>query len=319
MDTKTIPSHLRFWITALGLLLASAALQANANETLQENRFDIDFPGGDPWELVSAIEKASGENINALIPERAKALKFPPFRMHGITSTEFFNASSGQSPKYKRVEEHQTGKKLQYFQDAYYWEPKQTKNGAPIIWILHFKEHAGTITELIPLNAVIPYNINKLLDKYTIDDITTAIDIAWQLSGREVEAVLKFHEETKLLVASGTEREINIMLEVIKTLEISLEKEAKSPQENFSVSVLGHVNKPGVIECKPGTTLATVISLAGGMTRTANTQRVKIVRKTEASKEPQTILVNLAKILKGEDKDTPLMEGDLISIDERIF
>ena len=41
-------------------------------------KFDLDFPGGTPRQLVEAINKASGKPLNAIIPDESANIKLPP-------------------------------------------------------------------------------------------------------------------------------------------------------------------------------------------------------------------------------------------------
>jgi hypothetical protein len=44
-------------------------------------KFDLDFPGGTPKELVAAIQKAMGRPLNAIIPEDLSGTKLPALKM----------------------------------------------------------------------------------------------------------------------------------------------------------------------------------------------------------------------------------------------
>src|SRR5690348_4510108 len=41
-------------------------------------KFNLDFPGGSPRDLVSAIEKATGKPLNALISTEDETVELPP-------------------------------------------------------------------------------------------------------------------------------------------------------------------------------------------------------------------------------------------------
>ena len=65
------------------------------NPTSQEQnlvKFDLDFPGGTPKQLVEAIEKSSGQPLNAVIPDPYADLKLPPLKMRGVNVGELFGA-----------------------------------------------------------------------------------------------------------------------------------------------------------------------------------------------------------------------------------
>src|SRR5947208_9316085 len=47
-------------------------------------RFDLNFPGGTPRQLVEGIEKASGRPLNAIIPDEDANLKLPQLKMKSV-------------------------------------------------------------------------------------------------------------------------------------------------------------------------------------------------------------------------------------------
>ena len=55
-------------------------------------KFDLNFPGGTPKQLVEAIEKSSGQPLNAVIPDPYADLKLPPLKMRGVNVGELFGA-----------------------------------------------------------------------------------------------------------------------------------------------------------------------------------------------------------------------------------
>src|SRR5690242_14620396 len=60
-------------------------------------RFDLDFAGGTPNDLVRAIEKATGKPLNIVIPTGAADVPLPPLKMRGITVAELFKALQAAS------------------------------------------------------------------------------------------------------------------------------------------------------------------------------------------------------------------------------
>ncbi len=84
-----------------------------------------------------------------------------------------------------------------------------------------------------------------------------------------------------------------------------------------SISVLGHVMKPGVYDYAPGSTLMRLISTAGGFAESANKRKVKIVRLVQGEKK--VIEVNSSDIMNGSLDDPKLESGDMIFVPESIF
>lgn len=84
-----------------------------------------------------------------------------------------------------------------------------------------------------------------------------------------------------------------------------------------SISVLGHVMKPGVYDYAPGSTLMRLVSTAGGFAESANKRKVKIVRLIQGEKK--VIEINSSDIMNGSIDDPKLESGDIIFVPESIF
>ena len=84
------------------------------------------------------------------------------------------------------------------------------------------------------------------------------------------------------------------------------------------IYVFGEVNRPGPIDINEllnvKMTLVEVMSLAGGVTRSAAASRVRIIRVVEG--EIITTKVNMDDILKGKKEDILLKAGDIIVVPE---
>jgi protein involved in polysaccharide export with SLBB domain len=83
------------------------------------------------------------------------------------------------------------------------------------------------------------------------------------------------------------------------------------------VTLLGQVAKPGSFPFSPGLTLIQAVSLAGGLTSIANTDRVNLTRKDKQG--ARTVVVSVDAITEGRSPDIPLQAGDQIYVHERIF
>ena len=78
------------------------------------------------------------------------------------------------------------------------------------------------------------------------------------------------------------------------------------------IYVRGAISKPGLIGYRTGMTISQVVSEAGPV-EGSRLDRVKILRKDETGKT-QTITVNLAKVLRNEVPDEPLIAGDIVDV-----
>ncbi len=62
------------------------------------------------------------------------------------------------------------------------------------------------------------FSLEPLLDRYKVEDITTAMKLGWELGGSKDLPTMKFHEETKLLVVSANEEQMQVINQVIQNL-----------------------------------------------------------------------------------------------------
>lgn len=114
-----------------------------------------------------------------------------------------------------------------------------------------------------------------------------------------------------------SELERNLTMELIKYL--------KKPQvtvfiqEYSTVTVSGQVEKPGSYPLRGELSVIEAISIAGGFTKIAAKNAVKIMRLEDGKKK--TIAVRVADINKTGDKlkDVPLKRGDIVFVPESLF
>jgi hypothetical protein len=82
--------------------------------------------------------------------------------------------------------------------------------------------------------------------------------------------------------------------------------------EATTVTVNGEVEKPGTFEWAEGMTLSGAVAKAGGPTEKADTASINLVRMEHVT------IHDLAGIESGQDTDTPLMRGDVISVPAKL-
>jgi protein involved in polysaccharide export with SLBB domain len=64
-------------------------------------------------------------------------------------------------------------------------------------------------------------------------------------------------------------------------------------------------------------TLLQAVSLSGGFTSIAKTDRVNLTRRTKTGSK--TVILNFDSITDGRSPDIPLQAGDAIFVGERVF
>jgi hypothetical protein len=77
--------------------LISLRHQANGTEAPVLTKFNLDFPGGTPKELVAAIEKAMSKPLNVIIPDEATSTKLPPIKASDLDVGKLFKTLSENS------------------------------------------------------------------------------------------------------------------------------------------------------------------------------------------------------------------------------
>lgn len=87
---------------------------------------------------------------------------------------------------------------------------------------------------------------------------------------------------------------------------------------NLSIYFIGEVNKPGLVEVKPGTTLLQALAQAGGFSRFAAVKRVQL-RRTDKNGKQAIYQFNYKDVLDGRSSigATRLASGDVIVVPQR--
>jgi len=82
----------------------------------------------------------------------------------------------------------------------------------------------------------------------------------------------------------------------------------------FKIYISGQIRSPGVYRLRSETTLAQIISMAGGLGEWANQSKIIIIRKEDGKEKRFTI--NYKKIVKGEDLNSNILlkAGDTIIV-----
>ena len=213
-------------------------------------RFNLDFPGGTPKELVAAIEKAMGRPLNAIIPEELAATRLPALRMNSVDVPQLFQALGAATRKSEAV---MSGS---YYGGGAYggfnnYETVQTgcgfrqgSEGKPTddtIWYFYVQKPTmppvSSSAKVCRFYALAPY-----LDRgLTVDDITTAIKTGWEMmglsgaanfggaGGESSQPKISFHKDTKLLIAVGEPSKLETIDAVLKALQPA--KDAKSAKD----------------------------------------------------------------------------------------
>ncbi|HTL55889.1 MAG TPA: hypothetical protein VL361_09425 [Candidatus Limnocylindrales bacterium] len=192
----------------------STAQPAGGGQQISWQKFDLDFRGGTPRDLISAIEKTTSKPLNVIIQKDDESIELPAMRFKSVTVPDLFNAISMASQRQELV----GGTILNTY---YSFETQGHGEDA----IFYFKANKPRpVQEFCKF-----YQLGEYLQNYSIEDITTAIQTGWKMLGVKSTPQLKFHPETKLLIAVGPVdqlRTINDVLQELKSAPSSPKKDA---------------------------------------------------------------------------------------------
>ena len=192
------------------------------------SRFDLDFPGGRPRELVAAIEKATGRPLNAIVPDDLVDTKLPPLKMKDVDIVQLFDAVQATSLKQEVYSPGNAGRppggyggfnaSYQIANTAYGFRTKGTSNDDSI-WYF-FVERPPVMPSLAAAKVCRYYALAPYMeDGITVDDLTTAIQTGWKLLGETNPPTVSFHKDTKLLIAVGEPDKLETIDGVLKALK----------------------------------------------------------------------------------------------------
>jgi hypothetical protein len=185
-------------------------------------KFNLDFAGGQPELLVKAIEKATGKPLNVIVSGNDAKVDLPPLKLNNVSVVELFNALQSASMK---VESYVGGSPYMGISPSYQQMTTYYgfKTDGPVtddsIW--YFVVTKPTMLPEIPTQKICRfYPLAEYLNRgFTVDDITTAIQTGWKMSGDPAKPELNYHKETKLLIAFGEPEKLNVIDEVLKALQ----------------------------------------------------------------------------------------------------
>lgn len=83
------------------------------------------------------------------------------------------------------------------------------------------------------------------------------------------------------------------------------------------ITVLGQVQKPGSVDYFPGMSIVDAIALAGGFTPIADKNAVNLRREVSGRVESKNYPA--ADISEGRSPNVPVLPGDVVVVEERLF
>lgn len=199
-----------------------------AGSTNSLPKFDLDFPGGTPKDLVKAVEKATGRPMNAVIPDQYADLKICAVKVKNVTVPQLFEALKQASKKVERYMIDRPDNNW-YFEEHASMYGFNTA-GVPdenAIWYF-YREGEPDAYQTVSTTVCHFYQLSPYLDAgYKVEDITTAIATAWKMLGVTKSPEISYHKDTKVMIAVGDADKIRVIDNVLGQLSRG-QPEAKS-------------------------------------------------------------------------------------------
>ena len=129
---------------------------APGNQPPTLTKFSLDFPGGTPDKLVSAIESATGKPLNVIIPNEDVAVQLPPLKMNDVVVPQLFLAIESASRKVVAVSTSGNGSFGSYQQVSIDYGFKTTDNPASDSSIWYFHAEKPSLPELVSARKNLP-------------------------------------------------------------------------------------------------------------------------------------------------------------------
>jgi hypothetical protein len=200
-------------------------------------RFDLNFPGGTPGQLVVAIEKATGKPLNAIIPHEYADEQLPPLKMNNVDVPRLFKALKLASVRQVQYETSTYfggigGPASSYstYLSSYGFKTEGPETDDSVWYFLEDQPPKPPLPQSTPANSCRFYQLAPYLERgLTVDDITTAIQTGWKMMRNTSPPEISFHKETKLLIAVGEPDELEVIDNVLKALQPTLQ----NPSGNF--------------------------------------------------------------------------------------
>lgn len=173
-------------------------------------KFDLDFSGGSPKDLVAAIQRATGKPLNAIIPNKVADVQLPPLKMTGVDVEQLFNALRNTVRRPATIDGYSVTMASSFATAG--------KVSDDSIWF--WSDEPQGNSRLVQTGKVCRfYLLTPYLDKgLTVDDITTAIQTGWKMLGDQPVPSISYHKETKLLIAVGEPRYLSYIDDALKAL-----------------------------------------------------------------------------------------------------
>lgn len=201
-------------------------LNLSQGEAPKLTKFSLDFPGGTPKQLVAAIQKAMSKPINVIIQDADANEQLPPLKMSDVTLPDLFRAlgdSSIKSVPYVTSTFYgggYGGGPSQSYQLGIEGYSFKTSGVATDESVWYFAVTKTALPSMNPTKTCRYYSLASHIEAgISVEDISTAIQTGWKMMGETATPDLRFHKETKLLIAVGAPSKLETIDTVLKALQ----------------------------------------------------------------------------------------------------
>lgn len=189
--------------------------------------FDLDFSGGTPIELVKAIEKALGTNVNVFVPAELADRRLPAFRVNQVNFLQLMAGIAEYGRQMVTMTSYKpdgTANLMSHQVTRFGFSPVNAERRSGSRNMFRFYAIDAPPQPEPPKSCkffqLAPYLQNNL----RVEDITTAITTGWDLMGLKQQPQIQYHKETRMLIAFGEAAHLDVIASVLKELQPPSEK-----------------------------------------------------------------------------------------------
>ena len=191
-------------------------------QALAEATINVDFGGGGTLEdLLNDIEGSNDVAINIVASDETKQMIIPELQLRNVRVEDLLKALSSLGLLDYR----------QYGQNLFSVTPRLVRQNP--------RDPGGV--QIYDVRALVTGDFNPMIF-FGVDDIVTAMRIAWEMGSQEGKTpTLKFHEETYLLVVYGNsaqQRSAKTVLETLAESQKAIAYEHQRKRENRAAAEL---------------------------------------------------------------------------------
>jgi hypothetical protein len=190
-------------------------------------KFDLDFPGGTPKDLLKAVEKATGKPLNAIVPDDCVDLKISAVSVKNVTVAQLFEAliqASKTNERFTVLDPRDrsiggNGSDI-YVEDSSYGFSTVGVPAENAIWYFHWNRGREREPWQVLSSTVCEfYQMEPYLEAgYKVEDMTTAVETAWKMLGVTNAPAMSYHKDTKVLIVVGKQEQVDLVGSVLKQL-----------------------------------------------------------------------------------------------------